>query len=464
LSTRVRRSRQVWSRLLLATLAVALGSDAVEGQSPSLIQITSTPIPKRSSNPSINADGTRIAFHSDADLAPGMPGNAGGGQQIFLFDTTTGLFTQITNITSGGGGEPSINAAGTRIAFTSGADFTPGNPGNADHNAEIFLVDTTTGVFRQITNTTGTFKFNGLPSINADGTRIAFASNHDLTPGSPGNADGSTEIFLFDTTTGVLRQVTSGAERSINPSINAAGTRIAFESMSDLTRGNPGNADGNTEIFLFDTITGVTTQITNTQSPSTTFALNASPSIDAAGTRIAFISNRDLTPGRPGNTDNTLEVFLFDMTTGLITQVTSSAAVSLQPSISAAGTRIAFTSGGDLAPGNPGNADHNTEIFVYDIATGVTTQITNTTGNFFFVETVAINADGTRIAFAFQGDAAPPGNPDGNLEIFLAVLAASPGPATIPTLSVWMQLVLSGLLLLAGLRVIRRERQPRMRS
>lgn len=48
--------------------------------------------------------------------------------------------------------------------------------------------------FTQITNTTG--GFNQSPSINATGTRIAFVSSSDLTPGSPGNADGNGEIYL----------------------------------------------------------------------------------------------------------------------------------------------------------------------------------------------------------------------------------------------------------------------------
>ena len=46
----------------------------------------------------------------------------------------------------------------------------------------------------QLTDTTG--GRNDSPTINADGARIAFSSNRDLTPGSPGNADGSEEIFL----------------------------------------------------------------------------------------------------------------------------------------------------------------------------------------------------------------------------------------------------------------------------
>jgi len=60
-------------------------------------------------------------------------------------------------------------------------------------NQEIFLWTSGSG-FTQITNTTVGFNFSS--SINSDGTRIAFVSDRDLTPGSPGNPDGNFEIFL----------------------------------------------------------------------------------------------------------------------------------------------------------------------------------------------------------------------------------------------------------------------------
>ena len=242
---------------------------------------------------------------SDRDFTPGNPGNADGDPEVFLFDTTTNTFTQITN-TRVGSSFLSINAAGTRIAFSSTRDLTPGGPGNPDGSLELFFFDTTTSTFTQITNTTGEFTF--APSINATGTRIALVSTGNLTPGSPGNADGNQEIFLFDTTTGTFTQITNTAGGFIgnsSPSINATGTRIAFVSPHDLVPGTPGNADGNQEIFLFDTTTNTVNQITNTIGGG-----NDSPSINATGTRIAFVSERDLTPGNPGNADGSREIFL----------------------------------------------------------------------------------------------------------------------------------------------------------
>ena len=253
-------------------------------------QITNSPGDRQSWSPSINADGTRIAFESDSDLTGGNPD---GGPDIFLW--TQGL--GIAQITTGvfGSHEPSINADGTRIAFDSSRDLTPGSPGNADGNQEIFLWTSGSG-FTQITNSTGGDNFR--PSINADGTRIAFDSDRDLTGG---NADGNLEIFLWTSGSGITQITNTTGGSNLWPSINADGTRIAFDSSRDLTGGNP---DGNHEIFLWTSGAGFT-QIT-----SSTAGYNGAAFINADGTRIAFVSNKDLTPGSPGNADGNYEIFL----------------------------------------------------------------------------------------------------------------------------------------------------------
>ena len=58
-------------------------------------------------------------------------GNPDGNDEIFLFDIITQLFTQVTNEPAGGkddSGDPSVNADGTRIAFFGDANINGGNP------------------------------------------------------------------------------------------------------------------------------------------------------------------------------------------------------------------------------------------------------------------------------------------------------------------------------------------------
>ena len=98
----------------------------------SIEQITDDPV-EDSRSTSINADGTRIAFSSTANINGGNPE---GNSEIYYFDTTTGIFTQITDETEGESRGPSIDADGTRIAFRSDANI---NGGNIEGNFEIYL-------------------------------------------------------------------------------------------------------------------------------------------------------------------------------------------------------------------------------------------------------------------------------------------------------------------------------------
>jgi Tol biopolymer transport system component len=349
-------------------------------------------------------------FVSDRNLAQG---NVDGNGKIFLFDTSTRTFTQITNSTGGGSFAatfPSINANGTHITFSSDRDLTRENP---DGNSEIFLFDISTGTLRQLTNTTGVRIFGEVPAINADGTRITFSSTGDLTGN---NTDLGREIFLFDTPASRFTQITNTTKGNpIAPSINANGTRVTFDADSDLT-GN--NADLNREIFLFDTSTSRLTQITNS-----TGGDNLIPSINSDGTRIAFESTANLVGG---NTDGNSEIFLLDTAAGTLRQVTNSAGDGIfansSASISLDGTRIAFDSTRDLTQAN---ADGNLEIFLFDPSTGRFTQLTNST-RVTGSNLPSIHSDGTRIAFESNANLTGQ-NADGNTEIFLASCASITG-------------------------------------
>ena len=148
--------------------------------------------------------------------------------------------TQLTTTTGADVGVfyHSINALGTRIAFVSNADLTGDNP---DGNQELFLVNTLTNCVTQLTTTTGHNVF--YTSINALGTRIAFVSNADLTGGNP---DGLFQAFLVNTFTNRFTQLTIAGDAFV-PKINALGTHVAFLSRADHIGDNP---DGNLELFL----------------------------------------------------------------------------------------------------------------------------------------------------------------------------------------------------------------------
>jgi hypothetical protein len=152
-----------------------------------------------------------------------------------VFDTATSGITQVTDAAAGDSFGPSISADGAKIAFYSKANLTGEN---ADGNYEVFLFDSTTSNVTQVTDTAGEGNYSRAASLSGDGTRIAFQSNADLTGN---NTERKAELFRFDVATNTFFQVTDSSEMydSREPSINGDGTRIAFESFVGFVASYP---------------------------------------------------------------------------------------------------------------------------------------------------------------------------------------------------------------------------------
>jgi Tol biopolymer transport system component len=392
-----------------------------------LTQITNSA--QSSGIPKLDARGSRIAFA--ANFNP-LGTNNDGSFEVFLWDAATG-FTQITNsadstVSNGG---PEINAAGNRVVFSSNSDLV-GN--NSDRSFEIFLWDASTGL-TQITNTSsGRLRS---PVINALGNRVTFAWDTPLD-----NPDGNIEVFLWDASTGLTR-ITNSRQLSVASSLNATGDRIAFTSHGNHV--GTSNTDENAEIFIWDATSGIT-QITNTVGGN-----SGGPMLNAAGNRIAFESN----VGGIGGV--TTDIYLWDASTGTIriTDATSHSASSLIPDINAAGNRIVFHSKSNLVGSN---GDGNTELFLWDAATGLT-QLTNTTSG--SSGSASINPAGDRIAFSSTADLVG-SNGDRTQEIFLATCGSLPvQEESIPAVSPLGLAALAALLGLAAAWTLRRRVQAK---
>jgi uncharacterized repeat protein (TIGR01451 family) len=341
--------------------------------------ITNTPNGEVVFGLSANNDVTRLAFVSTSDIVTGS--NPNNLYQVFVFNTNTNSFTQITHKTTEGffGVESAINGVtgGVPSSIAVVSDSPPAGGGSVSDRSELFLFNGTT--FTQLTdggNSPGTFpNVQSTRAVSVDGTRITFTDLADLTGENP---DANGEVFLFNNNT--LTQITNSVDGdTFGASMSTDGTRIAFASNRNLTAQN---ADGSFEIFLFEVSTSTLRQITDTENNG---PFSFAPSLNANGTRIAFVSTGDLLGT---NTDQSSEVFLFDTTNDTLTQITNTTGniFSNFPIItpSGAGQRIAFTS--NMNGGG---------VFIVDTATGGLTQI----GNQEPAAAPVISADGNRIAF-----------------------------------------------------------------
>jgi Tol biopolymer transport system component len=335
---------------VLGTLMLATSVQAAPPPHLEFVQLTNTTNPAVCGNyyPSINALGTRVAFTSFCDLTGQNPDQ---NAEVFVMNADGGNVRQLTFSTGISSQNVSINPLGTRIAFASNADLVLGE--NADGNSEIFTIHFDGTHLTQLTHTTGGTPANwggcAHPSYGPGGQKILFSSERDLIPG--GNPGGNHALFLMNDDGTDLVQLPNSAG-GWDGSLGGGG-RVVFTSGFDLVPGE--NADGNLELFTMLRDGTDLTQVTHT----TGGLGNAAPRFSANGETIAFRSDLDLTGNNP---DLSFEVFRMHADGTHLVQVTSSSAGFSAPWDMGPGKMIVIESDQDLVPGS--NPDHNFEIFL----------------------------------------------------------------------------------------------------
>lgn len=108
----------------------------------------------------------------------------------------------------------------------------------------------------------------------------------------------------------------------------------------------------------------------------------------------------------PGDTDETLDVFLWDATTGTTTRVTDGNAQSSSPDISADGRYIAYH-----AYELPDDRNGFDDLYLWDATSGAARRLTDGDGQTL---DPTISADGTAVAFNSQATNLVDGGTDAN--------------------------------------------------
>jgi hypothetical protein len=262
-------------------------------------------------------------------------------------------------------------------------------------------------------------------SLSADGRFVVFHSTATNLVGGITDANNSYDVFLRDAATGTIRclscvsaaePTSTGNKGSFNPIISADGRYVVFVSLAtDLVGGIDINND--LDVFRFDTVLNQRELISINAIGSTTGNSYSGIGINGRGydmsddgRYVAFVSNASDLTGIL-DTNGKSDVFLRDMethTTRFISRNLSGNAAnneSFDPSISADGHVIAYTSLASdlLAPGLDGNLNY--DIFVYNTVTeqlrcasmSTRRDIVNT-GNSGSVSAV-ISKDGNRVAY-----------------------------------------------------------------
>lgn len=367
----------------LITSFLFIGNSLFEPQPASVLSLTRLTVTAEQAlnlNPTLSDDGKIVAFEASADSSfHAVRANLNGS-----------VFEEIgrTRAVS-----PAMTTDGRIVVFASPEDLLGRN---ADRNSEIFLFD---GLeLQQLTDTKpvditsrlsdGNFQ----PSVTADGRMIAFSSNR--------NPDFSYEIYLYDTLTQRYAQLTHNTSAS-SPKISADGSRVYYKT-------------GTGDLVLIETQTA-TTRVLASGIPE--LSITEGRAISNDGMRLVYSA---LTA------PNQTQVFLYEARDNSIRQLTQlgsrSVDVKLQPTISGDGRRVAFATRRRVTNASDGSV----ELYVLDLPTGQTQQITNAPSSATAEVIASLNFDGSLVAFSFPrilSGAVSDDDLRNNSEIYLAAIA-----------------------------------------
>jgi hypothetical protein len=402
----------------------------------------------------VSADGRYVAFTSSATNL--HPSDTDTSTDVFVRDVISETITLVSRATGasgakGNGSGPAISADGRYVAFSSPA--TNLHPADSDTLIDIFvrdLVANTTTLVSRADGVNGA-KSNGAssdmtgPAISADGRYVAFPSmgtNLDAA-----DTDTFNDVYVRDVianTTTLVSRATGAAgvksnSGSAGASVSGDGRHVAFGSFA--TNLDPAATNGS-GVYVRDLATDTTTLVS--RGPGATGPAGdggswdgEGPSISGDGRFVAFASNS--TNLHPDDTSGDSDVFVRDVTSNTNVLVSRSAvagaeATGFEPSISADGRFVSFRSSATTV--HPDDTDAFADIFVRDIAAGVTKLVSRASGangakaNNHSFNRNAISADGRYVAYFSWASNLHPEDTDGLQDVFMRdVRGPQPPPA-----------------------------------
>jgi Tol biopolymer transport system component len=362
---------------------------------------------------SISADGTKIAFTTQADDV--VPGKTKSIPDIVIRDLSSNASRLVT--LNARAGAPAISANGSMVAFVADG-ISPPKKG-------IYKVSTggghagpgdIVGDCQTPACTSKPPKPSLLPSLSDDGSMISFQSasrftdtvNSEQAWFGTGNAASP---FLMSQR--AAQQAMGGAT---NPSMSSDGKWVVFETAA----GNLADDDfnGAVDIYLAQVGAGGPASVTRVSVPvaggeASGFAATATaaPAVSADGNVIAFESDSSNLVG--GDTNGVNDIFVRDRGTAKTFRVSVATGgeqangASFKPGMSADGRFVVFESIASNLVGPGADANNLIDVFVHDRQTGETKRVSDNPQQPHASRNPSISANGRFIAFESTGSWGP---------------------------------------------------------
>jgi Tol biopolymer transport system component len=273
------------------------------------------------SEPALSADGSTVAFTSDATDMTVVP-DLDGKRDVYVRDLASGSTTRVSETPSGApangpSSQPVISADGSRVAFVSSA--TDLVPNDTNGKPDVFVRDLPSGQTTRVSVGNGGAQANNEstdPFISPDGTLVGFSTLASNLGGRKFTGATSYELYLRDLGTSrterlsmrvgpfegaqVSRELGDGTNR--HGAISADNRLVAFDSTST---GYVSSDSGNSDVFVLDRATDRVAILSRTPSNTTANGSSYQPAISAGGVAFRSSATNLASPGGAFN----LQVF-----------------------------------------------------------------------------------------------------------------------------------------------------------
>ncbi|MFK5969077.1 MAG: hypothetical protein QM487_03005 [Candidatus Marithrix sp.] len=325
-----------------------------------------------SKDPFISNNGRYIVFQSRAS---NLIENDNKGWDIFVYDLLQHQI-ELVSVDNDGkqiGGEfhpPSISADGRYVVFAK----------KSFYNNNLFIHDRETSITKIVDSYTHKY-----PLISSNGKYIVSFSSNDLV-----ECDSGSEIYLQNLDSYTTTFIGCGTYSFL--SISGDGKFIAFTSFNK----------GRSIVSVYDRTKNNITEVSVDSNGNKANKSSRLPKISTNGRYVVFES--DATNLVENDTNEQTDIFLHDLETGITSRVNvdndgnQSKKGGSTPSISGDGRYVAFNSGDNLDNGIPSN--NRSKIFVHDMQTGENINLPSR--DYFIDSPVSFNTDGQYIAFFTQ--------------------------------------------------------------
>jgi len=432
---------------------------------------------EKSEKPFLSQDGRFIAFQSESTNL--IAGDTNGQIDVFVAPSAGGASVLVSSAADGTIGNNlsrlatpnhglpgnAISLDGSRVAFTSLASNLVA--GDTNNDWDVFVKDLQDGSVWRASVATGGGEvsrpadierwedaavLSGEPALSHDGRYVAFSSYS--TGLVAGDANALMDVFRHDLATGdtvLVSRSTTGAQGngdSDMPSVSQDGRCVAFRTLAGNLNDDPTAPDTNFQydIYVRDMAAGTTRRISMGFDGSQPDDVSYYPRLSADCSQVVWLSWA--TNLVPGDTDDTLDVFMRGVNGGPITRVTTNAAgqqgnlrTGGPATINQNGRYVSYYSWAtNLVPDDNNTFCNYTvivdstnciDVFVKDVWTGAVTRVSLTAAGaeaFNNNQDPSISGNGTSLAFGSYAANLDPDKTTGFQDIFFVYtgVAASP--------------------------------------